>query len=231
MIKAVAKMASTAGASEANMPASTKILLMLLVTALQLFTFFLTYRLYAAFDITEYVQVRTSIDALIPYMKWTWTIYYFGFIYVMLWSVAGIWNQQKLVIQRTITVYCGLILAGAVLRMIIPTDSPWPLVAELTTAQRAFKSACNVEPLAGFPSMHVALSVLTAFMNYSSFRSVGNRVVSVVLAILVSASVVTAKEHWFLDVVSGTVIGLVAGWIWKRYAYKGAAFDSQAKGL
>ncbi len=221
------KSVSQSGDAAAPISASAKIGLMLLITILQLFTFFLTYRLYAAFEITEYVQVRTTIDVLIPYIKWSWTIYYFGFAYIMFWSVAAIWHAQKTVILRTIAVYSALILVGAILRMLIPTDSPWPLVSDLTTAQRGFKAACNVEPLAGFPSMHVALSVLTAFLNCRLFKGVGGRIVSVLLALLVSASVLTAKEHWFLDVVSGALLGMLAGWLWLRMERKNSAVSTQ----
>jgi len=38
------------------------------------------------------------------------------------------------------------------------------------------------------------------------------------LAALVCISIVTAREHWFIDVPAGIILGLGFGWIWRRFA-------------
>jgi membrane-associated phospholipid phosphatase len=122
--------------------------------------------------------------------------------------------------RRTILIYVGLVLTGGILHLLIPSDSPWPLVEELSAVQHRFKDACGIEPLAGFPSMHAAMTVLPAFISLYVFRSVPNRVLSVILALLVCISIVTAKEHWAIDVPAGILLGFIAGWVWHRYVWR-----------
>lgn len=203
--------------------------LVLFVAALQLSTFFWTYKLYAVIPYSTYIDLETAWDAHVPYLEWSWVVYYFGFAYIVFWGAAGIWMMSKRVLRRTITVYSALVLTGAVLHLIIPTEAPWPLVRDLSAAQHSFKTTWNIEPLACFPSMHVALAILPAYISLYTFRSAFSRVVSVILALLVSASVVTAKEHWLLDVWSGLALGLAAGWVWRIYAFRSSATQMSAQ--
>ena len=196
-----------------------RIAMVLAITALQLATFYLTYKLYAVWGYQRFVDVETFWDRFIPYVRWSWTVYYFGFAYVIFWGAAGIWGLSTRAFRRTGVVFAGLIIAGTILRLVIPTNSPWQFVHELAEAQRSFKTTCGIEPLAGFPSMHVAMAVLSAFISLFVFRGRLQRVLSVLLALLVCASVVTAKEHWSLDVLGGMILGLAAGWVWKAWAY------------
>lgn len=194
--------------------------LVFFVCLLQTSIFYATYKLYHIIQYPYYLDLETWMDHAIPYMSWTYVIYYFGFFYIAIWGAAGIWNMPRWMVRRTITVYIGLVLAGGVLHLLIPSDSPWPLIKDLSAAQVAFKTSVNVEPLAGFPSMHVAMATLPAFISLYVFRSAILRTASVILASLVSISIVTAKEHWAIDVPGGLVLGLAAGWIWLRYAWR-----------
>ena len=193
--------------------------LVFLICTLQTGIFYATYRLYHIIQYPYYLDLETWADHAIPYMSWTYVIYYFGFFYIAAWGAAGIWNMPRWMVRRTITVYVGLVLSGGILHLLIPSDSPWPLITDLSAAQVAFKAAVNVEPLAGFPSMHVAMATLPAFISILTFRSRILQSVSVFLASLVCISIVTAKEHWAIDIPGGLALGLVAGWIWLRYAW------------
>ncbi len=191
--------------------------LVLSVTALQLGTFYLTYKLYALIPYNVYLNVQTAWDNYIPYLWWSWTVYYFGFAYVIVAGAAGIWRMSKLAMSRTVAVYSILILIGALLHVAIPTRAPWPDVNDLTAIQCGFKTACHIEPLACLPSMHVTLVTLTAFVSFHTLRTRIYRLMSIVIALTISASVLTAKEHWFLDAITGLLLGLAAGWGWKEY--------------
>jgi len=186
------------------------------VGLLQLVVFYATYRLYHMIPYPGYLDLETWLDSAIPYVEWSWIVYYFGFVYITGWGAAGIWYMSTWALRRTIAIYVGLVLAGGLLHLIIPSDSPWPLVGGLSPAQIGFKTACNIEPLAGFPSMHAAMAVLPAYVSLYLFRSSFHRIISVVLAGLVCVSIATAKEHWAIDIPAGAIMGLAAGWLWRR---------------
>jgi membrane-associated phospholipid phosphatase len=195
---------------------------MSLLIFLQLGNFYLGYKLYAMFPPSDYLDLATSWDYAIPYLRWTWVIYYFGFAYIVLWGGAGVWRLSRRALNRSVAIYAALVLVGAILHLLIPTEAPWPMVGDLTAVQRNFKASYHIEPLACFPSMHVALAVLPAYISLHEFRNRINRVLSVILACAVSASILTAKEHWFLDALGGLVLGLIACWAWKVYAHEPA---------
>lgn len=194
--------------------------LLLFIAGLQFGQFYLKFELYEIIPYNGYVNVEMSFDDYIPYLEWSWVIYYFGFAYIAIWGAAGIWRFSKRELYRTVTVYSLLIFMGLVLHLAIPTQAPWPLIENMANVQNTFKEIYGVKPLACLPSMHVALTVLPAFISLFVFKSSWYRLLSIVLAILVSASTVTAKEHWFLDVVSGLLLGLLACWIWVIYVLK-----------
>jgi membrane-associated phospholipid phosphatase len=186
------------------------------VGLLQLFVFYITYYLYKIIPYPGYLELKTWLDTAIPYVSWSWIIYYFGFFYITVWGALGIWLMSNRALRRTILVYVGLVLTGGVLHLLLPSDSPWPLVQRLSSAQHSFKSTCNIEPLAGFPSMHAAMSTLPTFIIFYRFKSWSFRILSTVLALLVCLSIITAREHWAIDVPAGIALGLAAGWVWRR---------------
>ena len=193
-----------------------RVLLIISICAMQAIVFYGTYRLYDIISYTSFLELETWLDHIVPYIGWSWIVYYFGFVYIAVWGGAGIWRMSRLELWATTRIYIGLVLIGGILHLIIPSDSPWPDVASLSEAQRAFKSSLDVEPLAGFPSMHAALATLPAYISIYTLKSRLQQYLSVLLAALVCISVVTAKEHWAIDVPAGIVMGLVAGWLWKR---------------
>lgn len=206
--------------ADASVSWQLKVALVVFVAVLQLGNFYLGYKIYALMPSLKYLDFETAWDRLIPYLRWSWTIYYFGFAYVVFWGTAGIWNLTRRPLYRTIAVYSVLVLVGAVLHLVLPSRAPWERIADLTVAQQSFKANCRIEPLACFPSMHVAMSVLPALISCYRFRSRFQKWLSVVLALAVSTSVVTAREHWFLDAVGGVVLGILSFWVWRKYALR-----------
>lgn len=210
---------SPARGQDRLVPPSVRVGLVLIVGGLQLCVFYITYILYSIIPYPFYLDLETWLDRAVPYIGWSWIIYYFGFIYITCWGAAGIWTMPRWALRRTISVYAILVLFGGILHLLIPSDSPWPLVADLSAAQNGFKSAFGIEPVAGFPSMHAAMAVLPAFISVFVFRSFWTRAISIILAAAVCISIVTAKEHWAIDVPAGIVLGLGMGWVWRSYVW------------
>lgn len=180
----------------------------------QLFLFYLTYFLYHQFNYTKFLALESWLDHVTPYISWSWMIYYFGFFYIAIWGLIGIWNLDKKQLKITILAYAVVITSGAVIRLIFPSDAPWIVTSGLHQVQVSFKSMFSIEPLGGFPSMHAGISTLTAFIGWFTFRSTLNKYISTILALLVCLSIITAKEHWALDVPAGIIIGLIVGSVW-----------------
>lgn len=195
-----------------------KIISLLSLVVWQLILFYLTYYLYHLFGYSNYLNLESWVDHAIPYISWSFVIYYFGFIYIALWGIAGIWNMSRRRLKLTIAGYATIITMGALIRLVFPSDAPWQFIPDLHQAQYLFKNKFNIEPLGGFPSMHAAISTMTAFINFHTFQKYRYKYISILLALLVCCSIVTAKEHWAIDVPAGIVIGLTVGLIWlKRY--------------
>lgn len=201
---------------QGEVPWLVKLTAIALVAGLQLGTFFATYQFYHVVAYDRFVDLATTWDTAIPYIRGSWVIYYFGFCYIPVWAGIGIWRLSRTDFHRTIGVYGGLVISGAILHLVIPTQAPWPLEERLTSVQHGFKTLFSIEPLACFPSMHVALAVLPCLISLVVIKSAFGRVCSIVLSTAVCFSVVTAKEHWVLDAVSGFVLGLIGFWIWYR---------------
>jgi membrane-associated phospholipid phosphatase len=64
--------------------------------------------------------------------------------------------------------------------------------------------------------MHAAMAVLPACISLFVFRSRMLKFLSVFLSAIVCLSIMTAKEHWAIDVPAGIVLGLAASWVWKH---------------
>lgn len=62
-----------------------------------------------------------------------------------------------------------------------------------------------------FPSLHVAVSVLTALIVWHNARGLGT--VFLLAAAGISISTLYVKQHWILDVGAGTLLGAAAYWL------------------
>ena len=161
----------------------------------------------------SFVDLRLAIDEWIPYLGWTWVIYYFGDLYVLLWGGAVFWQIPQSRFIGAVQAYCGMIVAGATVQLLVPATAPWPQTG--TAAQLWVHDVISMKPHACMPSMHVALAVLPAGIAVSIVESKSLRVVSVVLAALIAVSTLTLKEHFFLDAVTGAALGLAAYAFWR----------------
>jgi hypothetical protein len=174
---------------------------------------------------TAFVDLTLVVDGWIPYIGWTWVIYYCGDVYITLWAAAVFWQIPSAWFGRAVQVYAGMIVAGAAVQLLVPASAPWP--SNLTAVQQWVHDLISMQPYACLPSMHVALTVLPAGFAVSVLRSPTLRVGSVVLAALITVSTLTLKEHFFLDAVAGVALGLAAYSIWRigtrRYSERSTA--------
>jgi membrane-associated phospholipid phosphatase len=158
--------------------------------------------------------VELGVDAWIPYIAWTWPVYYAADLYILLGLPMILWRLPFRAFVAAILTAAAVILGGAMLQVLVPARSPWP--EQLTSVQAWYHRAVNVCPWTCFPSMHVALVVLGTGFAFSTTRSVLGRSALATLAIAIAASTLTLKEHYVMDVLVGTVLALIGYRLWFR---------------
>jgi membrane-associated phospholipid phosphatase len=161
-------------------------------------------------------DLSIAIDHRIPYLGWTCIFYYIGVPYMSFWAFYVMWNLPDNVFRSALPAYLGMIAVGAATQLLFPARSPWP--ATPVPFQSFMHARVSYDPYVCLPSMHVALSVLPAGLSLLAFRSRWIRAISLGLAVLITASTLTLKEHYFLDTIGGLVLGLATFAISYRYS-------------
>jgi len=156
---------------------------------------------------------ETIVDGWIPYLGWTWIFYYLGDIYVLFFGSYLVWKLSEAKFYRAVMTYVGVIIGGALVQIALPAESPWP--KDLTSVQQFFHNFFSSGPYACLPSMHVVLIVLPACLSLSVLRFHWLKAFSILLAILITISTLTLKEHFFLDTLTGGILGLLSYGFWR----------------
>lgn len=201
-----------------------KVLIFLGLSLFHFGTYFLINSAYAFRPTLHFQNFELAVDRLLPYWPWTWSIYVFGFLYSSLGAAFFVWNFPKRKFFSAFIVFTGMFLAGAVIHLFIPSRAPWPETMALL--QRVFKQSLSIQPFACFPSMHVSTAVLTACLSLHTLRSNAGKTISLFLAVLISLSTLTAKEHYVLDVLGGLALACLFYGIWRIMAISTRAKSS-----
>jgi membrane-associated phospholipid phosphatase len=156
----------------------------------------------------------TVIDRWVPYLNWTWVLYYSGNVYITIWAAIIFWHIPEIRLRQATYAYVGMIIVGAATQVMIPGKAPWPTV--LVPPQQWVHELIAMRPYACLPSMHVALTVLPCCFGLAVLSSPWLKILSGTMAALITISTLTLKEHYFLDAAAGLVLGLVsyAYWQW-----------------
>lgn len=161
-----------------------------------------------------FFNFSTVVDNWIPYFGWSWVFYYFGDVYVSLGAAIIVWRLSDKMFVRALYVYIGMIITGALIQLTLPGKAPWP--NELIGAQHFVHNLISMRPYACLPSMRVALTVFPTCIIFSVTKSKLIRILSTLTAILITFSTLTMKEHFFLDTLTGLILGLSFYAIWRR---------------
>jgi membrane-associated phospholipid phosphatase len=169
---------------------------------------------------SAYLDLSTPVDGWLPYLGWTWVVYYAALPYVMGFGSLAVLKLSPRLALRAAGTYVGMMLAGGALQLLFPAHSPWP--AEVSPVQRFFHESVSWDPFVCLPSMHVALVALTACLASAVSPTRRTRIAHGAVAVLVSLSTLTLKEHYVWDVVAGGFLAAAAFAVWRRGAGKGA---------
>jgi membrane-associated phospholipid phosphatase len=165
---------------------------------------------------SAFLDLRVFLDNHIPYLSWTWVIYYFGDVYITLFAAIIALQLPEKKFIRLILTYVGMVVTGALIQIALPAAAPWP--GEITKPQLFFHELISMRPYACLPSMHVALTVLPAGVLFSVTKKTSIRFFSTIMAILISISTLTLHEHFVLDLLTGVLLGLIFYLFWGEYS-------------
>jgi hypothetical protein len=154
------------------------------------------------------------LDGRIPLLGWTWIFYWAAYPYLTIGAGLIVGSMPELDFRRAVKAFVAITLVGGAVQLLYPVAAPW--TSEAHPMQTAMHESWFTRPYACLPSMHVAYSVLTAFLGVALSRSAGLRVFHVLLAAGIAVSTLTLKEHYVADAVTGTLLGLAGGAWWSR---------------
>lgn len=154
-----------------------------------------------------------ALDRAIPVQP-GWSVIY-GSLFLAALLPVFVLHRQEL-IRRTILAFISIWLFAYACFLAYPTIGPRPATV---AGDGFFAWALRVIYSSDFrynclPSLHVAQCFLAAFACYRVHRGVG--AVAGVWAFLVGVSTVYTKQHYVLDVISGTALAYVAYVIFLR---------------
>lgn len=192
----------------------TVLLAIAALASLHLITYWLATRIAQARGPAAVRSLALPLDRRIPYLSWSWPVYWLPYLLIPLGAAGVLRRLDPTAFRRMLTAYGGLMLAGAAIQAAVPSLAPWP--ARPAPTQQVFHASALVLPYAAFPSMHVALTTLTAVIVTSVWRRPGVGLTAGVIVLLVALATLTLREHVLLDAGAGVLLGLASGWWWRH---------------
>jgi len=203
-----------------------RLLLIIGVAILHIFCWIMVNEINRRLPPSQLNNLSTVFDTWIPYLGWTFLFYYLGLFYISFWAFFIVWKLTDKKLLRAVYTYTAMILTGALLEIAVPAQSPYP--ADMNSIQQFIHEKSYSGPYACFPSMHVMLTVLPALILFSVIRSRWIRFLSTLTAVLIVASTLTLKEHFFIDTLAGVIFAFIFYGFWRLDFKK--LFRTQKKG-
>jgi pimeloyl-ACP methyl ester carboxylesterase/membrane-associated phospholipid phosphatase len=150
-------------------------------------------------------DLSTSLDQAIPFIPAF--IYPFYLVYGMMLIPAFLIRDPAL-FYRSVTGFSALILGSCLLFLLFPVYVPRPELIPDTYAGLLVRAAYEQDrPVCGFPSLHVAASLLVAATVLRERRLVGALLLG--FALLTSAATLFIKQHVLADLAGGAAFALL----------------------
>ncbi len=165
-----------------------------------------------------FTSLRSWADDAVPFQEqfvWLYIAHYF-FPLLLVVSLRSIEQFTELLMSYFAVITVAFVcFATYPVEMIRPSNLPTNLSGELLAAlYRLDTPALNC-----LPSLHVAISVLTAALAWHHRRWLG--CVFGLIAFGISVSALLVKQHWVVDTGAGAALGLWGyGYVYRNYAYR-----------
>ncbi len=144
----------------------------------------------------------TIVDRYVPFLGWT--VWVYSSEYVMLPLAFLLIRKNN--IARGLTLALGIaIFLSSLVFFWFPTVMMRPKLQGSSLSEVAMRLLHWVDPPTNcFPSLHVSIMILLAI--YLSKESKSWGIFSWILAVLVSISTLTTKQHYFVDILGGILV-------------------------
>lgn len=145
-------------------------------------------------------------DLVVPFISWTIWIYISHYIFIPF--VFIVVKKAEYFSAMLFSVLLATIIASMIFVLHPTLMYRQPLVGdEPEDLARSLLYLVDL-PTNCFPSLHVALAMIGAFFTYKQSRFLG--VITVCWAALIIMSTMTIKQHYFADVVGGSVLAIIS---------------------
>ena len=137
-----------------------------------------------------------------------------------------IWRYRPALFKRFVVAILGVVYAGLLVSLVLPTAPPWlassegalaPVdrivrltLLELSSSTDSAYDIVGPNAVAAMPSLHMALTVVILAAAWAAGR--GRRVAAVVYALAMGFALVYGAEHYVVDLLFGA---LIAGLVWR----------------
>jgi membrane-associated phospholipid phosphatase len=149
-------------------------------------------------------NISTPVDEALPFMPYF--IYPYSFIYVFTMLPSLICENRTLYF-RTVIGCAVLIIISAIIFVAFPVSIPRSYELPTGFTGWIFSQLEWIDnPVCGFPSLHVGLTMLATFCVFRENRIIGW--FCVVIAILTVLSTLLTKQHVLWDVVGGGIMAI-----------------------
>lgn len=158
------------------------------------------------------VVLKWPIDDKLPFMPVFILPYCAWFVFiaaVFFWLIFD--RRQKRHIYRHTAAILIAMLISTIIFILYPTHVPRPAVEENDFFSRLVLAIYSAdEPYNCFPSLHVAVAVISGITLYRyGPKRIGFRVLTAILIFLIALSTVLTKQHYTPDVIGGLILALV----------------------
>jgi len=152
-------------------------------------------------------DLLTRLDASIPFIPWTWWLYFPGYLFGLAFAIIAI-RDDKVYLRSVAAIMLAQVL-NSVVYLTMPSTFPRPVDWQGTgfTAE-AIRWFWTIDPPNNtFPSSHVALATLAALALWRERNPW--RWVPTLTALGIFVTVHTAKQHYWMDAVAGVAIAFL----------------------
>ena len=142
----------------------------------------------------------------IPFLPWT--VFFYLLAYIQVIFAIYLVDEQNL--KKTLRGILGLIAFHGLFFFFYPTSYPRPpFPADMSPLSNLGYSLIIFldNPNNCFPSLHVAVSLLSALIIWK--KSLMIRITSLIVTILTIVSTLTLKQHFFVDIIGGAITAVI----------------------
>jgi membrane-associated phospholipid phosphatase len=165
------------------------------------------------------VDLMTAIDRAIPFVPWTWWIYFPGYLFGLIFAIAAMRDDR--VFYRSVAAIMLAQVFNSCIYLVLPSTFPRPVdwQASGLTAEAIHWFWTVDPPNNTFPSSHVALATLAALGLWRERNRW--RLVPSLTALGIFLTVHTTKQHYWMDSLAGVGMAVWCHWLvftwWPRF--------------